>query len=241
MISDEDVERIASAVVEKATEDVGIRDVIIGSAMGKGAIPLYGRELRREPCSCCLIDPEGPNAPENRMCTSSGCIGTLKDSEEREWCSEINIVPNGRCARARGIREAAARCKEEHPTDTAAFFACYAPAFSKITKGSSNPGDKERARILWTRESTQQRTEILESLGLDKEYFASPWSKLPPDYRDKLASYYEAPHYSNPGEYVTITDPGKTTFKVGEVVSREAFEKENERVKKLGEKPATGR
>ena len=45
----------------------------------------------------------------------------------------------------------------------------------------------------------------------------------------------------NPGEYVTITDPGKTTFKVGEVISREAFEKENERVKRLGEKPATGR
>ena len=45
---------------------------------------------------------------------------------------------------------------------------------------------------------------------------------------------------SNPGEYVTITDPDKTTFKVGEVVSREAFEKENERVKGLGEKPASG-
>lgn len=40
--------------------------------------------------------------------------------------------------------------------------------------------------------------------------------------------------------YVTITDPGKTTFKVGEVVSRETFDKENERVTKLGEKPATG-
>ena len=41
--------------------------------------------------------------------------------------------------------------------------------------------------------------------------------------------------------HITIVDPGKTTFKVGEIVSREAFEKENERVKKLGEKPATGR
>ena len=42
-------------------------------------------------------------------------------------------------------------------------------------------------------------------------------------------------------EYITITDPGKTTFKVGEVVSREAFDKENERVRRLGESPATGR
>ena len=42
-------------------------------------------------------------------------------------------------------------------------------------------------------------------------------------------------------EYVTITDPGKTTFKAGEIYSRRAFEEENERVRKLGEKPATGR
>ena len=180
-LSDEEVDRIASAVVEKAREDVGIRDVIIGSAMGEGAIPLYGRETRKEPCSCCLIEPEGPNAPENRMCTTSGAIGTLKDSEEREWCSEIKIVSDGRCARARSIREAAKECKEKYPEDTAKFFECYIPAFSQITKGS------------------------------------------------------------NPTGYVTITDPGKTTFKVGEIISREAFEKENERVKRLGEKPATGR
>jgi len=141
-LSDEEVERIASAVVEKASEDVGIRDVIIGSAMGKGAIPLYGRETRKEPCSCCLIDPEGPNAPENRMCTTSSAIGTLKDSEERDWCSEIKIVADGRCARARAIKEAARECKEKHPSDTEAFFQCYIPAFSKITKGS-NPGPPE--------------------------------------------------------------------------------------------------
>jgi len=41
--------------------------------------------------------------------------------------------------------------------------------------------------------------------------------------------------------HITIVDPGKTTFKEGEIISREAFEKENERVRKLGEKPATGR
>jgi len=175
----QDVNRIAEAVVEKAAEDVGVRDITIGSVMGKGAIPLYGRETRKEPCACCLIDPEGPNAPENRMCTTKGAIGTLKDSEEREWCSEIKIVSDGRCARARSIREAAKECKEKHPDDTEAFFKCYIPAFSQITKGS------------------------------------------------------------NPGEYVTITDPGKTTFKVGEIISREAFEKENERVRKLDEKPAT--
>jgi len=176
--------RTADEVMERMREqreERELRDHIIGGAMGEGAIPLYGRELRKEPCSCCLIDPDGPNMPENRICTTKGAIGTLKDSEEREWCSEINLVSDGRCARARSIREAARECKEKYPDDTAKFFECYAPSFSKITRGNSST------------------------------------------------------------EYVTITDPGKTTFKVGEVVSREAFDRENERVKRLGEKLATGK
>lgn len=41
-------------------------------------------------------------------------------------------------------------------------------------------------------------------------------------------------------EYITVTDPGKTTFKPGEVVSKETFDKENERVRKLGEREAKG-
>ena len=41
--------------------------------------------------------------------------------------------------------------------------------------------------------------------------------------------------------YITITDPGKTVFHVGDIVSREVFEKENQRVIKRGEKPAVGR
>jgi len=135
-LTSEDVNRIAEAVVEKAMEDVGIRDIMIGSAAGKGAIPLYGRETRKEPCSCCLIDPEAPNVPENRMCTTKGAIGTLSDREEREWCSEIKIVSDGRCERARSIREAAKTCKEKYPEDTEAFFQCYIPAFSRITKGA---------------------------------------------------------------------------------------------------------
>jgi len=140
MLSDEEVNRIAEAVVEKAAEDVGIRDIMIGCAMGKGAIPLYGRETRKEPCSCCLIELAGPNTPDNRMCTTKGAIGTLSDREERDWCSEINIVADGRCERARSIREAARVCKEKYPDDTEAFFRCYIPAFSQATK-ESNPGN----------------------------------------------------------------------------------------------------
>jgi len=337
MLSDEEVDRIASAVVEKASQDVGIRDVIIGSAVGEGAIPLYGRELRKEPCSCCLIEPEGPNAPENRMCTTSEAIGTLKDSEEREWCSEINIVADGRCERARSIREAARVCKEKYPDDTAKFFECYAPAFSKITKGS-NPGMYPRSAIpepyqkavrrelrkipTWKLQEAYSKLKVGEATGIelveqDRAYATSAIKEVifergklggKPSYLKQDSGIYDIPFAQriqaemmkemrqpfrellSPGKfpkrdealsklgkftiaevhddgdltvrsadklyvvttdgktfeqksggYVTITDPGKTTFKVGEAISRDAFEKENERVTKLGEKPATGR
>ena len=141
-LSNEDVNRIAEAVVEKATEDVGVRDIMIGSAMGSGAIPLYGRETRKEPCACCLIDSAGPNAPENRMCTTKGAIGILNDREETDWCSEIKIVRDGRCARARAISEAARECKQKYPEDTAKFFECFIPAFSQTTRGSNPVSEK---------------------------------------------------------------------------------------------------
>lgn len=41
-------------------------------------------------------------------------------------------------------------------------------------------------------------------------------------------------------EFITVDEPGKTTFKKGDVVSLESFMKENERVKKLGEAQASG-
>lgn len=184
MLSDEDVNRIAEAVVEKAAEDVGVRDIMIGSVMGKGAIPLYGRETRQEPCACCLIDPAGANAPENRMCTTKGAIGTLNDREEREWCSEIEIVPDGRCGRARAISEAARECKQKYPEDTAKFFACFIPAFSQTTQG--NPatykvGDKVLVTI-----ADQDIPGWVVNTKTTKDHFIRYIIKIGPD------KYYEA-------------------------------------------------
>jgi uncharacterized membrane protein (UPF0127 family) len=42
------------------------------------------------------------------------------------------------------------------------------------------------------------------------------------------------------GEYITIVSSGGTTFKPGEIVSKEAFDKENERVRRLGVREAKG-
>jgi len=232
--------RTADEVMGRVREREMIRDVIIGSAMGEGAIPLYGRETRTEPCSCCLIELEGANEPANRMCTTSGAIGTLKDREEREWCSEINLVPDGRCERARSIREAARECKEKYPEDTAKFFECFIPSFSRVTKGS-NPGAQIPTKYLPCpicldgKEKPRFREEGL------RYHLREFHKRVDVDELVKLAKEIAGEGGSNPGDYVTITDPGKTTFKPGEIVSREAFERENERVKRLGEKPATGR
>ncbi len=141
--------RTADEVMERVSlerEERELRDHIIGGAMGEGAIPLYGRETRKEPCHGCRIDPGKPLEAGNVMATTNNAIGTLAPDEVRNWCSEIIEVADGRCQRARNIKEAARECKEAYPEDTAKFFACYAPAFSKITK-ESNPGGNPMKKI----------------------------------------------------------------------------------------------
>ena len=105
--------------------------ILVAEIIGPGAIPIDGREKRKAPCECCIIDPKEPT---RRMCTTKGAIGTLSKKEVGEWCSEITVVSDGRCERARGIKEAAAECREKHPHDTTGFFQCFAPAFGKLTK-----------------------------------------------------------------------------------------------------------
>ena len=41
-------------------------------------------------------------------------------------------------------------------------------------------------------------------------------------------------------KYVTVLSPGQTVFHIGDIVSEESFNEENQRVKKLGLNPATG-
>jgi len=140
-LTKEEIEQIASrtadavvAQLEQQREELDLRDFIIGGATGPGAIPLHGRETRKEPCYGCRIDPSKPLEAGNVMATTKGAIGTLSPNEIRNWCSEIIETPNGRCERVMGIREAAKRCKELFPTDTRKFFECYAPAWAAFTE-----------------------------------------------------------------------------------------------------------
>lgn len=127
--ADEVMDRVSREREERET-----RDFIIGIAMGEGAIPVYGRETRKAPCSGCRIDPSKPLEAGNVMLTTESAFGTLAPDEVRNWCSEIIETPDGRCERVRSIREAARECREKHPEDTEAFFKCYAPAWAAITK-----------------------------------------------------------------------------------------------------------
>lgn len=129
IVADEVIERMAYQKEQRE-----LRDHIIGSAMGGGAIPVHGRETRKEPCSGCRIDPDKPLEAGNVMATTEGAIGTLAPDEVRNWCSEIIETPDGRCLRVRGIRQAAKECREKYPEDTGKFFQCYAPAWAATTK-----------------------------------------------------------------------------------------------------------
>ena len=117
-------------------------DVIHDSLYGVGARPVKGRETRKEPCQCCLVNPKGGKTdPKNRICTTKGAIGTLNDREEEEWCSKIEVAPkggNGRCERIRSIRLAAAECRQgflvdEDNKDVMGFFNYFIPKFIGTT------------------------------------------------------------------------------------------------------------
>jgi hypothetical protein len=136
-LSREEIREIAVATadevvarLEEQREELELRNFIIAGEIGEGAIPLHGRETRKEPCHGCRIDPSKPLEAGNVMVTTKGAIGTLSPEEVRSWCSEIIETPNGRCERVMGIREAAKRCKELFPGDTKKFFECYAPSWA---------------------------------------------------------------------------------------------------------------
>lgn len=106
-------------------------DILEDALAGPGGVVLPGREMELRPCRGCLIDPEKPATPDNVMASTSGVIGLLSDTQKKTLCSEMVIVPNGRCERARAIRTAAHECKAQHPGDAEAFFRCYIPRFKE--------------------------------------------------------------------------------------------------------------
>lgn len=140
-LNNEEITEIATRTADKVMDQIRFGGSQEGLAAAKDAVLGVGAYIMPErrgtkgPCTCCIIDPSKPIVPKNLMCTTTGAIGTLKDSEEEELCDELIFVQDGRCARARGLREAAKECKEKYPDDTKRFFECYIPKFSETTGG----------------------------------------------------------------------------------------------------------
>lgn len=117
------------AALEEAEEALATRDLLVGMVIGEGAIPLHGRENRKELCRGCRIDPAKPLEAGNVMATTKDAIGTLSQQEVRDWCSEIEETPDGRRERAMAIRQGAQECKAAHLDDSQAYFSCFIPKF----------------------------------------------------------------------------------------------------------------
>jgi len=52
------------------------------------AIVINSGKAKSEECKCYLINPEGANVPENRICWVEGAVGALSDPQEKEFCLE---------------------------------------------------------------------------------------------------------------------------------------------------------
>lgn len=120
----------AQELVTEAMDKSLLLDLVKDAIVGQGAFVLPRRQGTLEPCGCCLIDERGSrDDPENRICTTKGAIGTLTNDEEASLCSEVVVVGDGRCGRARNLRKASKRCREQFPDDNKRFLGCFIPAF----------------------------------------------------------------------------------------------------------------
>lgn len=138
ILTQEQINEIANQVaddilskVKQIEDEINNRDLLVGKLIGDGAIPVNGRENFKAPCKGCRIDLSKPFEAGNAMVTTEGAIGTLSQEEVRDWCSELIEETDGRCERARAIKEAAEECKAKYPDNSTEYFACFIPKFKE--------------------------------------------------------------------------------------------------------------
>ena len=114
MLSDEEVERIASAVVEKASEDVGIDALILHSVPylhGSPGIVVDEEKARKTACKCVEYKPG------KRLAWSPGIVGALTDEQEKLYCpTMVEVERPGTVSRMEKWQEAVNTCKAEIAT-----------------------------------------------------------------------------------------------------------------------------
>jgi len=110
-LSDEEVNRIAEAVVERAAKDVGIDALMLHSIPylhGSPGILVNEERARRTPCKCVEYKPG------KKLCWSPGIIGALTDEQEATYCpTTLAIERPGTVSRMEKWQEAVDTCKAE--------------------------------------------------------------------------------------------------------------------------------
>ncbi len=113
-LSDEDVERIATAVVEKAREDVTIDVLMLHSIPylhGSPGIVVDEDKAKRTACKCVEYKPG------KKLCWSPGIIGALTNEQETAYCpTTIAVERPGTVSRMEKWQEAVDTCKAEIAT-----------------------------------------------------------------------------------------------------------------------------
>ena len=110
-LSEEDVNRIAEAVVERAREEVEIDSLMLHSIpyiAGSPGIVVDESKAKASPCKCVEYKPG------KKLCWSPGIIGALTDEQEELYCPTMVTVDRpGTVSRMEKWQEAVDTCKLE--------------------------------------------------------------------------------------------------------------------------------
>ncbi len=110
-LTDEEIDRIADRVAEKAIEKLDVENLLLHSMPylhGSPGIVVDEERAKASACRCVEYKPS------KRLCWSPGIIGALTDEQEKLYCATtIEIERPGTVQRMRLWQEAVDVCKAE--------------------------------------------------------------------------------------------------------------------------------
>lgn len=113
-LTDEEIDRIAERVAEKAVEKLDVESLLLHSVPclhGSPGIVVDVERAKATPCKCVEY------APGKRLAWSPGIIGALTDEQETLYCpTMVHIERPGTVERMRKWQEAVDVCKAELAT-----------------------------------------------------------------------------------------------------------------------------
>ena len=106
-LSDEDIDRIAEAVVEKFKEDENLLLHSVPYLEGSPGIVVDEDIAARTPCRCARVD-------DSEICFSKGIVGGLSEAQKEAYCNPKTYFKSpGLEKRIKGFKEAVTAAKEK--------------------------------------------------------------------------------------------------------------------------------